>query len=189
MKKLSQWHVATAAEAFAAAQFARCGWDVSVQYGANQPEYDLVAVCGDHMLKVSVKGSQDGGWGLTQSYIKEANYHRAANLWLEKHSKKTVFCLVQFQGVPLDQLPRMYLATPSEIAAWLKAAASGRGDTILYEKHVWSARAHAGGTVDSIPVEWRFTSKRTSQLAALAQQTVQPDASAAASRRQKRGLT
>jgi hypothetical protein len=55
------WQVATAAEAFAAAQFARCGWDVSVQYGANQPEYDLVAVDGARMLKISVKGSKDDG--------------------------------------------------------------------------------------------------------------------------------
>lgn len=39
----SHWHVATAAEAFAAAQFARFGWDVNVQYGPNQPRYDKVA--------------------------------------------------------------------------------------------------------------------------------------------------
>ncbi|MBK7235671.1 MAG: hypothetical protein IPI02_08615 [Sterolibacteriaceae bacterium] len=52
---ITSWQVATAAEAFAAAQFARCGWDVSVQYGANQPEYDLVAVDGERMLKISVK--------------------------------------------------------------------------------------------------------------------------------------
>ena len=36
-------NVAVAAEAFAAAQFARLGFDVSVQYGANQPEYDLLS--------------------------------------------------------------------------------------------------------------------------------------------------
>src|SRR5215472_9928830 len=113
----TSWQVATAAEAFAAAQFARCGWDVSVQYGANQPEYDLVAVDGDRMLKVSVKGSKDGGWGLTQSLISNANYHGAADTWLAKHSNKTVFCLVQFKGVPTSELPRMYLATPKEIAA------------------------------------------------------------------------
>jgi hypothetical protein len=35
--KPSPWHIAVAAEAFAAAQFARCGFDVSVQYGADQP--------------------------------------------------------------------------------------------------------------------------------------------------------
>ena len=69
MKAISSWHVGVAAEAFAAALFARLGYDVSVQYGANQPEYDLIAVSGDKMLKISVKGSQDGGWGLTQSVV------------------------------------------------------------------------------------------------------------------------
>src|SRR5208282_4842664 len=59
----TSWQVAAAAEAFAAAQFARCGWDVSVQYGANQPGYDLMAVNGERMLKVSLKGSRAGGWG------------------------------------------------------------------------------------------------------------------------------
>ena len=132
----TSWQVATAAEAFAAAQFARCGWDVSVQYGANQPEYDLVAVDGDRMLKVSVKGSQDGGWGLTQSYIQNADYRGAADKWLAKHSRKTVFCLVQFEAVPLDSLPRMYLATPREIAEWLNAAKAG---------HSGHARATGGG--------------------------------------------
>ncbi len=66
---ITSWQVGTAADAFAAAQIARCGWDISVQYGANQPEYDVVAVDGDRMLKSSVKGSQDGSWGLTQSQI------------------------------------------------------------------------------------------------------------------------
>jgi hypothetical protein len=61
--KISPWHIAVAAEAYAAGLFARCGLDVSVQYGADQPEYDLVVVRGDYMLKVSVKGSQDGSWG------------------------------------------------------------------------------------------------------------------------------
>jgi Holliday junction resolvase-like predicted endonuclease len=74
---MTSWQVATAAEAIAAAQFARCGWDVSVQYGANQPEYDLVAVDNDRVLKVSVKGSQDGAWGLTQTHLQNANYHGA----------------------------------------------------------------------------------------------------------------
>ena len=162
----NSWQVATAAEAFAAAQFARCGWDVSVQYGANQPEYDLVAVDDECVLKVSVKGSQDGGWGLTQGHLSNAGYQRAADDWLTKHSSKTVFCLVQFRGVPIGALPRMYLATPVEIAAWLKAAAAGRGDTILYEKHVWSKRAQAAGTTDVIPENWKFTEERLDAIAA-----------------------
>ncbi len=161
----NSWQVATAAEAFAAAQFARCGWDVSVQYGANQPEYDLVAVDGDRIVKVSVKGSKDGAWGLTQSYLKDAAYHAAANAWLKKHTKKTVFCLVQFKNVPVTELPSLYLARPVEIAKWLKAAAAGRGDTVLYEHHVWSNRAQAAGTVDVIPDNWRFTEKRLDEVA------------------------
>ena len=61
--KPSSWHISVASEAIAAAQFARCGYDVSVQYGADQPEYDLVIAKGHSLLKVSVKGSQDLGWG------------------------------------------------------------------------------------------------------------------------------
>ena len=76
----TSWHVGVAAEAIVAAQFARCGVAVSVQYGADQPEYDLVAVEGDLLLKVSVKGSKDGGWGLTQSYKKGRTYHEADDL-------------------------------------------------------------------------------------------------------------
>lgn len=163
----TSWQVATAAEAFAAAQFARCGWDVSVQYGANQPEYDLVAVGGDRVLKVSVKGSKDGSWGLTQSYLKNADYHGAIDSWLANHTKKTIFCLVQFKGVPISELPRMYLAKPVEIANWLKQEAAGRGDTILYERKVWTHRAQAAGTIDTIPEAWRFTEDRLTELATI----------------------
>ena len=127
MKTISSWHVGVAAEAFAAAVFARYGYDVSVQYGANQPEYDLIAVSGDRMLKLSVKGSQDGGWGLTQSYKKGRTYHEATEQWLEAHHKKTVFCLVQFQGTSPNEMPRIYLAAPEEIAERLNTSAAGRG--------------------------------------------------------------
>jgi Holliday junction resolvase-like predicted endonuclease len=170
--KLTTWHVATAAEAIAAAQFARCGYDISVQYGANQPEYDLIVARGDKMMKVSVKGSQDGAWGLTQSFLrkanelssKKANYHGAVDLWLAKHSNKTVFCLVQFQEVQLNELPKMYLATPTEISVELKKAAAGRGDTMLRVEHTWASRAHAKGTVDRIPKGWAFSEARIAAL-------------------------
>ena len=114
--KMNSWHVGVAAEAIAAAQFARYTYDVSVQYGANQPEYDLIAVSGDKTLKISVKGSQDGSWGLTQSFKKGSTYHEAIQEWLSRHHKKTIFCLVQFKNVDDSQLPRMYLASPEEIA-------------------------------------------------------------------------
>lgn len=159
-KHISSWHIGIAAEAFAAAQFARYGINVSVQYGANQPEYDLIASKGDTLLKISVKGSQDGGWGLTQGYKKDCSYHDAINGWLAAHGKNTIFCLVQFKGVSDNELPRMYLATPSEIAKVMKSSRKGMGDTVLHEYHAWSGRAQAAGTIDKIPEKWNMTKER-----------------------------
>ncbi len=173
---MNQWHVATAAEAIAAAQFAGCGWDVSVQYGANQPEYDLLVVKKSLILKVSVKGSQDGGWGLTQSCMKDRNYHRAADIWLAKQSSETIMCFVQFKGVGLAEMPRVYLARPAEVANQLKAAAAGRGDTILNENHTWTQRAQAAGTTDRIPDTWRFSDARAESLARLESSMIDSEA-------------
>ena len=166
-KEFTGWHVGVAAEAIAASLFARCGLDVSVQYGANQPEYDLLIAKGDHILKVSVKGSKDGGWGLTQSHLPKQgeskttpNYHAAIDHWLNKHSKKTIFCFVQFKGVAITELPRVYLASPMEIAEALHKTAKGRGGTILYERKVWTDKAQAAGTVDEIPPYWLFSVAR-----------------------------
>lgn len=162
----SSWHVGVAAEAFAAGLFARCGLDVSIQYGADQPEYDLIIASGERMLKVSVKGSKDGSWGLTQSHLKEANYHGAIDLWLLRHKPRTIVCFVQFKGVEMQDLPRVYLASPQEVAERLRHTAKGRGDTILYEEHTWGTRAHGSGTVEKVPDEWRFSAKRVEQLLA-----------------------
>jgi Holliday junction resolvase-like predicted endonuclease len=97
---VSAWHVGVAAEAIAAVYFARTGFDISVQYGANQPEYDLIVASGEQLLKVSVKGSQDGSWGLCQSYLtpETADYGAAIHKWLQRHKARTVLCLVQFRG-------------------------------------------------------------------------------------------
>jgi hypothetical protein len=163
----SSWHVATAAEAFAAAQFARYGYDVSVQYGANQPEYDLMIASGGRILKVSVKGSADGGWGLSQtqlSKLRNANYHGAAELWLERHKPLTALCLVQFRGVADDDMPRIYLAWPKEIADRLKAASGGRGDTLLWENYTRGPRAAGAGTIERIPENWKMTRSRVHEL-------------------------
>ena len=167
LNRLSSWHVATAAEAFAAAQFARFGYDVSVQYGANQPEYDLMIADGAHVLKVSVKGSADGGWGLTQTQLtrlRNANYHGAADLWLERHKPLTALCLVRFKNVSDDEIPRIYLAWPKEIAERLKAASGGRGDTILWENHKRGPRASGAGTIEQIPPSWKMTKERVRAL-------------------------
>lgn len=164
MKEISSWHVGVAAEAYTAAVFARYGYDVSVQYGANQPEYDLIAVSGDKLLKISVKGSQDGSWGLTQSYKKGYDYHEAISRWLAAHHKKTVFCLVQFQNTAPNEMPRIYVASPEEIAERLNASAGGRGETILYENHTWGPRAYGKGTTDRIPNEWVISAERLEHM-------------------------
>lgn len=162
----TSWHVAVAAEAVAAALFTRCGYDVSVQYGANQPEYDLIVAKGDRLLKISVKGSQDGSWGLCQNYLKpkHADYHNAIDRWSSRHKPHTVLCFVQFSGIALTEMPRVYLATPREVARRLHETAKGRGDTILYEHHIWGSRAYAAGVVEEIPIAWRFSRERVEDL-------------------------
>ena len=163
----TNWHVATAAEAIAAAQFARLGFDVSVQYGASQPEYDLMIDNGERTLKVSVKGSQDGSWGLSQTQLTKlgsANYHGAADAWLKRHSPRTILCLVQFKGVNFESMPRVYLATPQEIAARLHEASGGRGDTILYEDYKRGPKAAGAGLVERIPDAWRLSDSRVNDL-------------------------
>lgn len=165
---MRSYHVGIAAEAFAAGMFARCGCDVLVQYGVDQPEYDLVVGRAGQFLKVSVKGSQDGSWGLTQSFLENADYHAAIDTWLAKHHGRTALCLVQFKSVAMDQLPRVYLAWPAEIARRLRETAAGRGDTILYEQKTWSTRAHAAGTSEQVPSEWHFSEQRLDQFLATA---------------------
>jgi hypothetical protein len=108
--------------------------------------------------------------------MKNADYHGAANRWLSRHSNKTVFCLVQFKDTSVETLPRMYLATPQEIADWLKKAAAGRGDTILCEKHTWSKRAHATGTTDVISESWKFTERRLEEIVQKTEQASLPNA-------------
>jgi hypothetical protein len=162
-----KWHVSVAAEAIGAALFARCGYDVSVQYGPNQPEYDLMVAKGERMFKVSVKGSQDGSWGLCQSQMKKgsADYHGAIDRWVERHKPRTVLCLVQFKDADLSQMPRVYVATAKEIGKRLHETARGRGDTILYERRTWGLRARGAGTTEEVPEAWRFSPERLDALA------------------------
>jgi hypothetical protein len=163
----TKWHVATAAEAIAAAQFARLGFNVSVQYGANQPEYDLMIDDGSATLKVSVKGSRNKGWGLSHSHLPklgDKNYHSAADSWLEGHKTGTTICLVQFSMVEFDQMPRIYVASPSDVAARLRVARGGLGHTILWEDHQYGPQGAAAGTVERLPDEWRLTKDRMDEL-------------------------
>src|ERR1039457_1183020 len=162
---MEPFHVSVSAEAFAAALFAQAGFDVSVQYGANQPEYDLLVTRDNHFLKVSVKGSQDRGWGLAQSHKeKEKTYHEAIDSWKKAHkSKLTIYCLVQFADVELGQMPRVYLATLSEMAEHMKTQHNGDGYCSLRENHTYKTGT-AKGYNERIPARWTFSRNRIEEL-------------------------
>lgn len=85
-------------------------------------------------------------------------------MWLSKHHKKTIFCLVQFKNTDIDQMPRVYIASPEEIAKRMNDSANGRGDTILYENHTWTKKAAGKGTTDKIPDEWKFSAERINEM-------------------------
>ena len=148
-----------AAESYTACLLARCGYDVLVQYGANQPHYDLVAVKDKRMLKVSVKGSQDGGWMLAVRYVKPGvNYVQAIDQWLTNQPDDLVFMLVQFIGVQLGDAPRVYVVRPHEIAAHMKTQCHGRGHGSLQED---CKRDHPKSKYDhKVPSSWMFTEAR-----------------------------
>ncbi|WDF02967.1 hypothetical protein [Shouchella hunanensis] len=156
-----------AAESFTATMFAWAGYDVSVQYGANQPEYDLVIVKGDKMLKISVKGSNVGRWVLTASLKKDEtiSYADAIDTWRSKHSTKTVFSLVQFKNADMSnaEMPRIYLATVDEIARELNLIRNGTGYTALYENNTYKSGTYKG-LCDKVPDEWIFSKERVNYL-------------------------
>jgi len=164
-RKIHQYLVSVVAEATTVSLFARCGYDVSVQYKAGQPKHDLMASKDSDVFKIQVKGSQDGGWGLTQSFKKaDKSYHDAIKLWVDKFTPNTIVSLVQIQNVQIDELPRVYLATPQEVATRLRESSNGRGETILFENKVWTEIANGYGTIDKIPDEWKFSEKRIQEL-------------------------
>ena len=160
---MDSYHVKIAAEAFAAGMFAQLGCEVSIQYGADQPEYDLIIARGKKLAKVSVKGSQDGGWGLSHRYKKGRTYQEAADVWLARHNEDTIFCLVQFDKVKVGEAPRVYLAKPNEIAAILGTTRKGNGDTVLHEKHIYRTGAGAGSS-NAIPDSWAISEARLAKL-------------------------
>lgn len=152
-----------AAEAYAACLLAQAGYDVLVQYGANQPHYDLMAVKGERMLPISVKGSQDGGWMLAVKYVKPGvNYLEAANAWLAAQRADVVFVFVQFLDVPLGGAPRVYVARPTEIAEHLKTQRNGNGHGALHENY--SLRRPKSKYDHRIPDAWYFSEDRINNL-------------------------
>jgi len=149
-----------AAESYTACLLAQSGYDVLVQYGANQPHYDLMAVKREQRkLPISVKGSQDGGWMLAVGHKKPGvTYLAAIDQWLALQRHDVVYALVGFLNVPLGQAPRVYVARPPEIAAQLKSQCLGRGYCSLQEDSpTYYPRSK---NKDKVPVEWVYSTER-----------------------------
>lgn len=148
-----------AAESYTASLLAQCGYDVLVQYGANQPHYDLIAVKDRRFLPVSVKGSQDGGWMLAVRYVKPGvDYLAAIDQWPSNQRPDVVYLFVQFYGIELGQAPRVHIARPPEIAAHMKTQCDGRGHGSLQEDY----RRHRPKSkyAHKIPAHWAFSKDR-----------------------------
>ena len=155
-----------AAESYAASLLAQCGYDVLVQYGANQPDYDLVVVKDKRILLLSVKGSQDGGWLLAGNEKNPSrNYHQAIDAWLHKQRTDVVFIFVQFLNVTLGNAPRVYVARPKEIARHMKTQSNGIGHGSLTED--WLRNHPKAKRDDKIPAAWKFSSQRIEEVADL----------------------
>lgn len=157
--KFEGYHVGVAAEGFAAGLLAQAGYDVLVQYGANQPLYDLAAIKGDRALKVSVKGTTEVAWGITGKLKSGRSYAEATEVWLQKHGKDLVFLFVQFHDTTLGKMPRVYVARSSEVAAHLNKVKCREGDTTLWENHTWT-KGKAKNSTDKIPELWKFSQDR-----------------------------
>ena len=148
-----------AAESYSTCLLAQSGYDVFVQYGAHQQHYDLVALKGERTIRISVKGSQDGGWMLAVGYkTKENTYHDAIRDWLAAQPLDAVFMFVGFIGVSPGEAPRAYVATPPEIAAHMNQQYLARGHTALDEDNpTYYPRSKYE---DKLPDAWRYSTER-----------------------------
>jgi hypothetical protein len=159
------------AEGIAAAQFARCGFDVLVQAGRDKPWYDLVVTKGGNLLKISVKASETGEWPLASGFTRKvAETHgmrvdcrSAIDMWRAGYGSRTVCCLVQFAGVDLHELPRIYLASPDEIAAVMHQTAERTCRCALQEVYEWTG-SDGAGAVEALPEAWHFSRARVQEF-------------------------
>lgn len=169
--KPSTWPIAIGAESIAAAQFARCGFDVMMQVGRDKPWYDFAVTRAGNMLKVSVKASDDGRWNLVQGFTRRASEpgtraldcRTAIDFWADSQGSKTICCLVQFEDVAITQMPRIYLAYPAEIAAEMRLATERAACCGLMEQYEYTS-TEGKREFASLPSNWRFSPDRIQEL-------------------------
>ncbi len=160
--------VSVAAQKIAAAQFSLFGFDVLEQTGTSRFSYDLGVARSGGMMKVVVHGSLDGFWDLIEPYLDRSSaqipdYHRAIDLWLERHSSHITCCLVQFDSTQFNSTdfqlaPRTYLASATEVAKRLHQGT---------DRLIGAPMALRNAVVDvheSLPARWRFSEERIAEL-------------------------
>lgn len=190
--RTTSWPITVGAEGIAAAQFARCGFDVLVQTSRDRPWYDLVVTRAGNLLKISVKASDDGEWRLTSGYARgnqtiggaSFDMRNAIDRWLASYGSRTVCCLVQYCGVEFDEMPRIYLALPSEVAQLMRETSNRTGRCSVCERYEWTL---PDGTSkwENLPSGWRFSPARIDEL--LAEHAAQLNTSFAVSKGSSNG--
>lgn len=169
----TSWPITVGAEGIAAAQFARCGFDVLVQASRDKAWYDLVVTRAGNLLKISVKASEDGEWRLTSGYARgdqtiggaSFDLGNAIDRWQASYGSRTVCCLVQFCAVAIDELPRIYLALPGEVAQMMRETASRVGRCTVCERYEWFL-PDGSPKLETLPSSWRFSPHRIEELLA-----------------------
>lgn len=113
-------------------------------------------------MKVSVKGSSDGGWIIHARYKTgpKVSYRQALDAWLAAQPLQVVFFYVQFYGVPFGDMPRCYVARAADVYAHMLTTRGGHIAGSLVERYAYSRRGAGAGTTDTIPPSWELTEAR-----------------------------
>ncbi len=156
---MTSYQVNVAAEAYAASVLSAACYDVALQYGTTQPHWDLIATKGPRTLHVSVKGSQDGGWGLFQNYKAGRGYADAVRAWFAVQLPDIVYLFVQFKGVVIPVSPRAYIVRPADVVTHMLTTRAGHSSTILLEDYSYS-KGIGRGYRDQLPSLWSISQHR-----------------------------
>jgi hypothetical protein len=156
---MTPYQVNVAAEAYAAFLLSTAGYDVALQYGTKQPAWDLIATKEQRTLHISVKGSQDGGWGLFANFKTARSYSEAVDAWFTAQIPQIVYLFVQFKGVAVPNSPRAYIVRPGDIVEHMRTTRAGNCDSSLLEDYTYS-RGIAAGSHDLIPQLWSVSQHR-----------------------------
>lgn len=170
--RLTSRSISMGAEGIAAAQFARTGFDILPQAAQEKPNSDLVVTRAGGLVKVSVRATVDGRWDLVAPYLRgaqgakarRADHQNAIDMWLDSQSSRSMCCLVQFGDVPLEQLPRIYLAAPADIGRRMLDTLERMDEACLFETYEWVSPFDQVHRIETLPNAWRFSPDRIQEL-------------------------